>query len=105
MMGRQLLVRKQRVPNAEKERLMAGNAARFLRLGLPAIRIVNDGARRSLCEYGLHKIMSVEPLPLQRDFAVQVAAVERLKTSQQASLAKLGALFASLQHRAFRGEL
>ena len=35
VMGGQLLVGKQRIPNAEKERVMAGNAARFLRLGLP----------------------------------------------------------------------
>jgi type I restriction enzyme S subunit len=47
----------------------------------------------------------VPPLPLQREFATQVSAVERLKASQRASLAKLDALFASLQHRAFRGEL
>jgi type I restriction enzyme S subunit len=45
------------------------------------------------------------PLSLQREFAAQVAAVERLKTAQRVSLAKLDALFASLQHRAFRGEL
>jgi type I restriction enzyme S subunit len=45
------------------------------------------------------------PLSLQREFATQVSAVERLKASQRASLAKLDALFASLQHRAFRGEL
>ena len=47
----------------------------------------------------------VPPIPLQREFAAQVSAVERLKASQRASLAKLDALFASLQHRAFRGEL
>jgi type I restriction enzyme S subunit len=47
----------------------------------------------------------VPPLPLQREFAAQVSAVERLKASQRASLTKLDALFASLQHRAFRGEL
>jgi type I restriction enzyme, S subunit len=47
----------------------------------------------------------VPPLPLQHEFAAQVSAVERLKASQRASLAKLDALFASLQHRAFRGEL
>jgi len=47
----------------------------------------------------------IPPLPLQREFAAQVPAVERLKASQRASLAKLDALFASLQHRAFRGEL
>jgi type I restriction enzyme, S subunit len=45
------------------------------------------------------------PLPLQREFAAQVSAVEWLKAAQRASLAKLDALFASLQHRAFRGEL
>jgi type I restriction enzyme S subunit len=45
------------------------------------------------------------PLILQREFAAQISAVERLKASQQASLAKLDALFASIQHRAFRGEL
>jgi len=50
-------------------------------------------------------LIEVPPLPLQHEFAMQVAAVERLKTSQRASLAKLDALFASLQHRAFRGEL
>jgi type I restriction enzyme S subunit len=45
------------------------------------------------------------PLPLQREFARHVTAVEALKTSHRASLTELDALFASLQHRAFRGEL
>ena len=45
------------------------------------------------------------PLPLQREFARRVTAVEALKTAQRASLAELDALFASLQHRAFKGEL
>ncbi len=48
------------------------------------------------------------PLPpdeLQHEFARRAAAVEKLKTVQRASLSKLDALFASLQHRAFRGEL
>jgi len=55
-------------------------------------------AQRELC-------IIAPPLPLQREFAAQVSAVERLKTSQWASLAKLDVLFASLQHRAFQGEL
>jgi type I restriction enzyme S subunit len=42
---------------------------------------------------------------LQREFARRVAAVEKLKTAQRASLAEMDALFASLQHRAFCGEL
>ena len=45
------------------------------------------------------------PISLQREFARRVTAVEKLKTAQRASLADLDALFASLQHRAFRGEL
>ena len=47
----------------------------------------------------------VPPIELQREFARRVRAVEKLKTAQRASLAELDALFASLQHRAFRGEL
>jgi type I restriction enzyme S subunit len=45
------------------------------------------------------------PLPLQRRFAAIVESVERQKARQRAHLAELDALFASLQHRAFRGEL
>jgi type I restriction enzyme S subunit len=45
------------------------------------------------------------PLSLQNDFARRVAAVEKLRTAHRASLAEMDALFASLQHRAFRGEL
>lgn len=45
------------------------------------------------------------PLKLQHDFARRVAAVEKLKAAHRASIDKLDELFASLQHRAFRGEL
>jgi len=45
------------------------------------------------------------PLHLQRSFAARAAAVDGLKSSHRASLAQLDALFASLQHRAFRGEV
>ncbi len=45
------------------------------------------------------------PLSLQRSFARRAAAVDGLKSSHRASLAQLDALFASLQHRAFRGEV
>lgn len=49
--------------------------------------------------------VTLPPIPLQREFARRVTAVEALKTAQRASLAELDALFATLQHRAFRGEL
>jgi type I restriction enzyme S subunit len=42
---------------------------------------------------------------LQQEFARRVSAVEKLKAAHHASLAEMDALFASLQHRAFRGEL
>ncbi len=45
------------------------------------------------------------PLPLQQKFAVIVESIERQKSTQRAHLAELDALFAALQHRAFRGEL
>lgn len=41
----------------------------------------------------------------QQQFATRVAAVERLKDHHRAQLAELDSLFASLQHRAFKGEL
>jgi type I restriction enzyme S subunit len=50
-------------------------------------------------------MLPLPPIALQREFARRVAAVEKLKTAQRAALAELDALFASLQHRAFRGEL
>jgi len=45
------------------------------------------------------------PLTLQHRFAAIVEFVERQKVAQRAHLAELDALFAALQHRAFRGEL
>ncbi|WP_177176288.1 restriction endonuclease subunit S [Trichormus sp. NMC-1] len=45
------------------------------------------------------------PLQLQKEFSHRVEAVESLKAAHRASLSELDALFASLQHRAFRGEL
>jgi type I restriction enzyme S subunit len=47
----------------------------------------------------------VPPVNLQHDFGTRIAFIEKLKTSHKASLAELDALFASLQHRAFSGQL
>ena len=47
----------------------------------------------------------VPPEPLQRDFSNRVEIVEKLKATHKASLAKMDMLFASLQYRAFHGEL
>jgi type I restriction enzyme S subunit len=48
------------------------------------------------------------PLPkrgLQLRFAERSRAIQRLRAAHQSSLAEIDALFVSLQHRAFRGEL
>lgn len=45
------------------------------------------------------------PLAMQEAFAARIHAVEVQRQAQRTALAELDALFASLQHRAFRGEL
>jgi type I restriction enzyme S subunit len=45
------------------------------------------------------------PLTMQQAFATRIQAVEILKVAQRAALTELDSLFASIQHRAFRGEL
>jgi type I restriction enzyme S subunit len=45
------------------------------------------------------------PMGLQREFAMRVASVEELKQAHRSSLAYSDGLFASLQHRAFHGDL
>jgi type I restriction enzyme, S subunit len=50
-------------------------------------------------------LVMIPPINLQKEFAQRVEAVEKLKATHRASLSQLQALFASLQHRAFRGEL
>jgi type I restriction enzyme, S subunit len=49
--------------------------------------------------------INVPPIKVQREFTRSVASVEKLGATQHASLSELDALFAVLQHRAFRGEL
>lgn len=47
----------------------------------------------------------IPPLDAQHEFARRITAIESLKSHQRAALAELDTQFASLQHRAFRGEL
>ena len=49
--------------------------------------------------------MLVPPLPLQQTFATRIASIEALKATHRRALAALDALFASLQQRAFAGQL
>jgi type I restriction enzyme, S subunit len=69
-------------------------------------RIGNGAAVPQLTAAQLSELaVPVPPLQLQRDFADRLRDIEKLKVQQSAHLAKLDALFASLQHRAFRGAL
>jgi len=55
---------------------------------------------------GLSSIpIPVPPLPLQKEFVQRVTEIRALETSQAASRRRLEALFQSLLHRAFNGEL
>jgi len=80
-------------------------------LGTPAVKNQADRRIKGIGVPDLHldQIQSfLIPLPSmsqQREFARRVTVVEALKKAQRASLAELDALFATLQHRAFRGEL
>ena len=56
---------------------------------------------REIRSFGLR----LPPLALQQTFATRIQAVESLKPTHRAALAELNALFASLQHRAFAGQL
>ena len=65
-----------------------------------------SAGQHTINQEGLSKInIPLPPLRLQQEFAHRVEAVEKLKAAHRASLSELDALFASLQHRAFRGEL
>ena len=86
------------------ERLWLLHAVRLLVAKIEALgrhALVNNVALSDLKQLPLVR----PPVSLQREFALQVTAVEALKLAHRASLAELHALFASLQHRAFRGEL
>jgi type I restriction enzyme S subunit len=50
-------------------------------------------------------VVPVPPSRLQHEFARRITAADKLKAVSRASLAEVSALSASLQHRAFRGEL
>lgn len=66
----------------------------------------SSGSMPNISKARLQKtLIELPPISLQREFAQRVTAVEELKKAHRASLTEMDALFASLQHRAFRGEL
>lgn len=85
----------------------------FLRVMLasPPLKRQADRAARGVAQKTINlsdirEFLVFKPsLEMQRDFSRRAAVVGRLSGAHQASLIGIDALFASLQHRAFRGEL
>lgn len=67
------------------------------------------GTSGSMKNISKAKVLGIQtilpPIAAQKAFARHVNKVERIKDTHRKSLAELNALFASLKHRAFRGEL
>jgi len=75
-------------------------------LGFDLASIANGSSVPQLNKQDLAPLtMLVPPLPLQQTFATRIASIEALKAIHRRALAALDALFASLQQRAFAGQL
>lgn len=80
-------------------------------LGTSAVKSQADGRIKGIGVPDLHLDqirkfrIPLPPMRAQQTFAMNVSAVERSKEAHRHSLRELDQLFASLQHRAFRGEL
>lgn len=69
-------------------------------------KVARGVAQKTVNLADLKKLIVFKPdIELQRAFAERMTKIDQLKASQRASLAKLDALFATLQHQAFNGEL
>jgi type I restriction enzyme S subunit len=75
-------------------------------LQVQADRVARGVAQKTVNLADIKRFLAFHPpLALQREFARRAALVGNLKVAHRKSLVLLNALFASLQHRAFRGEL
>jgi type I restriction enzyme S subunit len=79
----------------------------WLRLRRPYLEGLGTGATfKEVSKALVARIeLGVPPHTVQVRFASNVIEIERLRKTQQSARAECDALFASLQHRAFRGEL
>ena len=95
-------------PGIDRQLVPAGSV-RMLGYGLMPYRPRSAKQTTGIASINMTQLRAfpllVPPVGLQKEFAARIAAVEKLKATQRRSLAELDALFASLQHRAFRGEL
>lgn len=67
---------------------------------------ITGSAQPKLNQGNMNRLLiPVPPLPLQKEFAERVAEIRAMETAQAESRKKLDALFQSLLHRAFAGEI
>jgi type I restriction enzyme S subunit len=78
-----------------------------IRVGKRLIQGESSAGMKGIVSKGRFEQISLifPPIELQHEFARRIGAMEKLAATHRASLAELDALFASLQHRAFRGEV
>lgn len=78
-----------------------------LKLSYQRLRDLGRGGNQENLNLGILASFAIPlpPIEIQRAFAERIGFVERLARGQQRSLTELDALFASLQHRAFNGDL
>jgi type I restriction enzyme S subunit len=76
-------------------------------VGKPLVQLASTAAMKGMVNKSRFERIALmwPPPPLQRAFADRVQAVQMLTTTQRTSFDNWDALFASLQHRAFRGDL
>jgi type I restriction enzyme, S subunit len=83
----------------------------FSTLGVPAVtrKLIGEAAGSAQANVSPSGVGSVEipvpPLPMQKEFAQRVTEICELEAAQAASRQRLEALFQSMLHRAFNGEL
>lgn len=94
------------LPNRDTEVFFLLECIRYLkRQILSEVSTAGHGTKRFDVEAMKKILIPLPPLDLQRRFATIVESVEKQKTRLRTHLADLDALFASLQSRAFNGEL
>lgn len=91
------------VPNGTDSQFLLAQ----IRAGKKLVQSASTGGMKGLVSKSrLEAVQFPEPpLPLQQAFAARISAIESCKTHHRAQLTRLDELFASTQHKAFRGEL
>lgn len=76
-------------------------------LSRPRLRLLSNGSTHKTIYFPTAESFRVlvPPIELQKKFGLEITAIEKVKSVHKLRLSELDALFAALQHHAFRGEL